>query len=301
MANEAPNLAALSTSFLELGPKIFRKNINALNLSDQGILVYKNVKTPQALPKTSVSGGPRPYRAQDDTADTFTVADRILTVNQSKWDFDIDTEKFRNTYLAKYKPGAPSFAEWIIAEVSAAYLSAINNSTIYLGAYNASGTTAAALATGWGTTIAAEITATTLTPVTTTAITTGATAMAAVQAMASAAPAWMREKGYRIFCSYTVFDFYAQQYAATFGYQFNADATNRYRINNQNAYLQPVSWMGTSGRLIATIDDNLVLGTDGDSIQVATSVRRNIIESRLMMPIGLQIADLDALLVSTQA
>lgn len=298
---ETPNLAALSTSFLELGPKIFRKNINALNLSDQGILMYKNVKTSQALPKSSVSGGPRPYRAQDDTTDPFSVADRILTVNQSKWDFDIDVEKFRNTYLAKYKPGGPAFAEWIISEVSAAYLAAINNSTVYLGVYNAAGTSAAALATGWGTLIADEITALALTPVTTTAITTGATAFAAVQAIAAAAPAWMREKGYRIFCSYAVFDFYAQEYAAKFGYQFNADATNRYRINNQNAFLQPVSWMGTSGRLLATIDDNLAMGTDGDNITVATSVRRNIIEARLMMPIGLQIGDMEALLVSTQA
>lgn len=297
---ETPNLAALSTSFLELGPRMFRKNINELNLSEQGILVYKNVKTPIALPRVSVTGGPRPYRAADDTTEPFVVDDRILTVRQSKWDFDIDTEKFRNTYLAKYKPGSAGYAEWIIDEVSKAYLSAINTSTVYPGVYNAAGTGAADLADGFGTLIAAAVTAGKV-PVTTTAITTGATAFAAVQAMVSAAPAWMREKGFRILCSYAVFDFYAQEYAKQFGYQFNADVTNRYRINNQNAFLQPVSWMGTSGRLIATIDDNLAMGTDGDAVQVATSVRRNIIEARLMMPIGFQIADLDAMLVSTQA
>lgn len=301
MANEAPNLTALNNSFLELGPNIFRKNINELDLTNQGLLMYRNVKTPQALPRTTVSGGPRPYRSQDDTSDTFGVADRILTVNQSKWDFDIDTEKFRNTYLAKYKPGAPAFAEWIIQEVSKSYLAAINDNTMYLGSYNAAGTDAAAMATGWGTMIAAEITATNITPVTTTAITDGASALAAVAAVTKKAKPWMRKKGYRVFCSYDSFDWYAAGYKAANNYAFLPDANNRYRIDNQNAFLQAVSWMGTSGRLIATIDDNLAMGTDCDSIQVATSVRRNIIEARLMMPIGLQIADLDALLVSTQA
>lgn len=298
---EAPNLAALSTSFLELGPRIFRKNINAMNVEGQGVLMYKNVKTPIALPRVVTSGGPRPYRAQDDTTDPFKVDDRILTVRQSKWDFDVDPEKFSNTYLAKYKPGAPQFAEWIIDEVSKEYLAQVNNSTLYLGAYSSSGTSAAALADGWGTMIAAEITATNITPVSVTAVADGATALAAVKKVANAAPAWMREKGFRILCSYSVFDWYAEAYASTYGYQFNPDATGKYRINNANAYLQPVSWMGTSKRLIATIDDVLTIGTDGDSVQVASSVRRNIIEVRLMMPIGLQISDLDAMLVSSDA
>lgn len=298
---ETPDLSALSTSFNEFGGKIFRKNINKLDLSNQGILVYKNVKTPIVLPKVSVSGGPRPYRAQDDTTTPVAVTDRTLTVNQSKWDYDVDPEKFRNTYLAKWKPGAPSFAEWIMQVVAEEYLSSINTNVVYLGSYNAAGTTPASIATGFGTIIAAEIAATNLTAQTTTAITDGASALAAVDVITAAAPSWMREMGYRIFCSYASFDWYAKGYAAAFGYQFKPDLLNRYPVNNQNAYLQPVSWMGTSGRLIATIDNNLCMGTDGDSVAVAASSRRNIIEVRQMMPIGFQIADLDALIVSSNA
>jgi hypothetical protein len=59
--------------------------------------------------------------------------------------------------------------------------------------------------------------------------------------------------------------------------------------------------MGTSSRLIATLPDNLVFGTDVERVQVAASQRRNIIEVRLMMPIGTQIQDLDAILVNDQA
>ena len=298
---ETPDLSAITSSFVEFGGKIFRKHINKLDLANQGILVYKNVKAPIVLPKLSVTGGPRPYRAQDDTTTPVAITDRTLTVHQSKWDYDVDPEKWRNTYLAKWKPTSAGFADYIMDSVAEAYLASINDNVVYLGVYNAAGTTPAAIATGWGTMIANEITATNLTPVTTTAITTPATAGAAVAAMTAAAPTWMRQQGYRIFCSYAVFDFYAQYYATTFSYQMLPDALNRYRINNQNAYLQPVSWLGTSGRLIATVDDNLVMGTDGESIQVAASMRRNIIEVRQMMPIGFQIADLDAILVSTQA
>ena len=298
---ETPDLSAITSSFVEFGGKIFRKHINQLDLADQGILVYKNVKTPIVLPKVSVSGGPRPYRAQDDTTTPVAITDRVLTVRQSKWDFDIDPEKWRNTYLAKWKPGAPDFADFIMETVAQEYLAAINDQTVYLGVYNAAGTTAAAIADGFGTIIANEITATNLVPVTTSAITNPATAGAAVAAMTAAAPVWMRTAGYRILCSYAVFDFYAAYYATTFQYQMTPDELGKYRINNQNAFLQPVSWLGTSGRLIATVDDNLIMGTDGEEVEVAASMRRNIIEVREMMPIGFQIADLDAIKVSTQA
>jgi hypothetical protein len=203
--------------------------------------------------------------------------------------------------LARFKKGDANFADWINQVVAEEYLASVSNSAAYLGAYNAAGTTPAAIATGWGTTIAAEITATNLTPITTTAITTSTLAGSEIAKVVAAVPVWMREKGYRVKCSYPVFDFYAAWYASTFGFQFNPDATGRYRINNQNAFLEPESWMGTSQRVIATIDNNLVMGTDGDSVQVAASARRNIIEVRAMMPIGFQIADLDALVVNSNA
>jgi len=296
-----PDLSALSSSFNEFGGKIFRKNINQLDLSDQGILVFKNVKTPIVLPKASVSGGPRPYRAQDDVTTPAAITDRTLTVRQSKWDYDVEPEQWRNTYLAKWKPGAQQFADYINQIVAEEYLANINDNTLYLGSYNAAGTTAATIATGWGTIIANEIAASNLVAKTTTAITDGASALAAVGVITAAAPVWMRKKGYRIFCSYTSFDWYAKGYKAANAYAFLPDATNRYRVDNQNCFLQPVSWMGTSGRLIATIDNNLCMGTDGDNVDVSASVRRDIIEVRQKMPVGLEIADLDALVVSSNA
>lgn len=296
-----PDLSAITSSFVEFGGKIFRKNINTLDLLDQGIFVYKNVKEPQVLPRVSSVGNPQPYTPADSIMDGIKITDRTLTVRQSKWDYDVDPEKWRNTYLAKWKPGAQGFADFIMQTTAEEYLAQLNDNTMYLGAYNSAGTTAAAIADGWGTIIAAEITATNITPVTTTAITTAALAGSEIAKVTAKVPVWMRKKGYRILCSYATFDFYAQYYASTFQYQFLPDALGRYRINNQNCFLQPASWMGTSQRVIATIDNNLVMGTDGDAVQVAASIRRNIIEVRQMMPVGFQIADLDALVVNSNA
>lgn len=297
---ETPDLSLLTTAFVEFGGKIFRKNINKLDLSGQGIIVYKNVKAPIPLPMLTATGSPRPYRAQDDTTTPVALADRVLTVYQSKWDFDVDPEKWRNTYLARFKAGDQAFADFIINAVSEKYLAEINDNTVYLGIRDAAGTSAVDLADGWGTIIAAEIVATHITPVTTGVI-TSSNALAKVSLIATSVPAWMRTAGFRVYCSYAMFDLYATNYAATFGFQFQPDATDRYRINNTKGYLFPVSWMGTSQRLIATVDNNLAMGTDGDSVQVAASMRRNIIEVREMMPIGFQITDLDALVVNEQA
>lgn len=301
MANETPNLAALSTTFGLLGPTIFKKLINDFDLSNDGVMVYKNVKTPIKLPKVSAAGGPRPYSSGDNTNNAVVFGDRELSAYQSKWDFDVDIENLRNTYLATFKPGGQSFAEYCIQVVGEAYLASINDNTVYLGVRNAAGTGAADIADGFGTILAAEITAANITPVTTTAITTSALAGSEIPKITSAVSVPMRKKGYRILCSYDIFDFYAAWYADNFKYSFNPDALGRYRINNQNAFIQPVSWLGTSQRLIATIDNNLSMGTDGDRIQVATSVRRNVIEARLMMPVGFQIGDLEALVVNSNA
>ncbi len=298
---EAPDLTLLSTQFVKFGGNIFRKHVNTFDAAAQGVLVYKNVKAPIALTKLSAQGGPQPYRAADDTTGNGAeFEDRLLTVYQSKWDFDIDPEKYRNTYLALADESAVPFYQHILDQVSKEYLAAINDNTAYLGVRNGAGTTAADLADGWGTIIAAQIIAANITPIVTGAI-TNVNAVDKVNLVATKVPVWMRKMGFRVKCSYDVFDKYAQAYATAFGFQFIADAIGRYRINNANAYLEPESWMGTSQRLIAVPDNNLSMGTDGEGIGVHPSIRRNIIELRLMMPIGFQIQDLDAVVVNDQA
>jgi hypothetical protein len=74
-----------------------------------------------------------------------------------------------------------------------------------------------------------------------------------------------------------------------------------YKLDNINGIIRPVGWMNSSARLIATVENNLVFGTDIENVQVAASVRRNIIEARPMMAAGTQIQDLAAIFVNDQA
>lgn len=297
MAN--PDLSAIATSFVERGGPIFAKRVLNWQLRKQGVQVRTNVKTPQALTKLSAVGGPRPYRAVDDIAGNgVKFTDRTLTVYNSKWDYDFDPEEFRNTYLAN-DPQVP-FAQAAAEQLAKEYLAGIQTSTLYLGVRNAAGTGAVDICDGWGTIIAAAIVATTLTAIATGVI-TNANAVTKFEQVAAALPTWMRENGFIIYCSYANFDNYRQHYRATYGFSFEKSVEGDYKLDNINGIIRPVGWMNSSARLIATVENNLVFGTDIENVQVAASVRRNIIEARPMMAAGTQIQDLAAIFVNDQA
>lgn len=295
------DVSALTTDLAKAGPELFQKNVNEFDFT--GIKVYKAVKMPLALPKISAAGNPRPYTAADNFEDGALFTDRVLTVNQSKWDFPIDLEDFRNTYLNEFlgKADAPSGTQFIVDQVSKEYMAAINDSAMYGGTYNSSGTTAAALATGFGTIIANEITATTLTPVNT-AVISASNAVTEIEKILAGMPAWMLKKNVIIYCSHAVFQRYYKHYRATYGFTFQPNpVTGKYSLDGYpNIELTPVSWMGATGRVIATLPGNLIMGTDSDRIQVYPTPYLNTIKVRLTMPLGFQIADLEALVVNDE-
>lgn len=299
MAN--PDVSALASSFVEFGGQIFGKKVLGWDLRNYGIQVRTNVKAPQALTKLSAVGGPRPYSAADHTSGNgVKFTDRVLTAYQSKWDSDFDPEEFRNTYLANAREGQAPFYEEAMGQLSKEYLAKIYSDVLYSGVRNGAGTAVADIADGWGTIIAAEITATTVTPVATGASTT-ANAVTKMEQLAQAAPLWMQEGGFVIYCSYASLWKYTAHYRTLNGFQLQKATTGDYPLDNMKAVIRPVAFMGTSARLIATVPNNLVIGTDIEQIQIASSVRRNIIETRPMMPIGCQIQDLDAIVVNDQA
>lgn len=294
-----PDLSALTTDFVKFGGKVFMKNVNALNLEGQGILVMKNLSQPEVLPKLSAVGNPRPYRADDDTSGNgVAFTDRTLTVRQSKWDFLYDPKKYFNTYLSK--GAADPYYQYSLDVIFAAYMAALNDSALGTGVYNGSGSTAAAICNGFLTIIAAEISGGDITPVVTGAV-TSANAVEKVDLLIASFPEWMVQKGGKVLCSRTVFNYYVQRYRSLYNYQFKANADGEYMIDNYPAWsLKVASWMGSSNRLIATIADNLTVGFGADS-QVAATPSFNLIEVRTMIDIGCEIADLGALKVNDQA
>ncbi len=293
----APSLTSLETAFVG-GAEIFRKNVLNWNLRGLGVQVRTNVNTPQALTKLSAVGNPRPYRTQDDFSTGPDFSDRTLTAFQSKWDYEFDPENFRNTYLAEL-PDMP-FEQAAVDQVSRTYLDIITRLTLWSGVRNGGGTAAADLCDGWGTIIAAEITATNITPVATGAITT-ANAVTKVEQVAESLPLWLREMGFIIYCSFNVFDKYKTHYRTLNSFGFNRTERGDAVIDGFNGVLRPVAFMGTSQRLAATIPGNLVFGTDMERVATHPTPHLNILKIRHMMPTGCQIQDLDALVVNDQA
>lgn len=291
-----PDLSALTTDMVKFGGNILRKQVNAMDL--EGITIFRNVKEPIAMPKLSALGGPRPYSEGDNTTGNgakFT--DRVLTVYQSKWDYDVDPEVFRNTYLGDASANMP-FHQFILEQISAEYAGQINDSTLGTGVRNASGTTAAAIADGFITIAKAEVTALNLTAKAVGAI-AATDAVTKIEGFAELAPVWMQKKGFFVRCSFQTFHDYKKHYRSLNGYGFEQNQKGQYVLDGFPApvVLLPTSWITTDG-LLAHAAGALVFGTDGGRIQNSASVRRNIIENRLMMPVGCQIADLDAVMVS---
>ena len=300
----SPDIQITNDAFLQFAGDIFRKNVLAWNLRDHGVQVRLNVNAPQPLTRLSAKGNPRPYSSDDHiTGNGPKFTDRVITAYQSKWDWDWVEEEMRNTYLAEMGlTGSKPLYEYSIDQMAREYFDHLIRSTLYSGVRDANGDAPEDITDGWGTLIAAAIVAGDLTAVATGAI-TSSNAVSKVEELCEDAsfPIWMREKGFRVLCSYATIDKYKTDYRTLNGFQFKPNEVNRYQLDNKNGFLCPVPWMGTSGRLIATIDNNLVFGTDLERIAIASSIRRDVIEVRQKMPVGCQIQDLDAIVVNDQA
>lgn len=283
------NLAALTTAFVG-GAEVFGKEVLNWNLRELGIQIRTNVNTPQALTKFTSEGVVQPYRKQDDFH-ALAAEDRILTAYQSKVDLELDAEDFRNTYLAEL-PEMP-FEQFSVAQAAKEFLASIQTNTLYSGVRNGAGTAAADVCDGWGTILAAEVTATNITETATGAI-TSANAVTKVELVADAQSAMMKEQGFIIYCSYDVLAKYRIHYRTLNGFGFNKNEVGQYKLDGQNGVLIPCSFMGTSQRLIATKRGNLVLGTDLDRMSMYPTPHLNLLQTRLMMPFGCQIRDIGA-------
>jgi len=299
--NTGIDVTALTNSINQWGGNYFVQKMNLWKPEGDFELI-NNVKQPMPLPKLSPAGQPRPYREQaDTTGNGVDFTDRVLTVYDSKWDFVLDPTKYRNTYLAKsgkFDPKNQLFWQYLVEILVKKYLSQINNLTIMDGVRNASGTGAVDLFDG-----IVEISTNdmSLTPIATGAI-SSANAVTKVELVAEGTPMWMREEGFDIFCSFTTFDDYKKHYRTLNNIGFDQRATKSIPLDGFNATLQPRSWVGTSDALVAVPreDRNLYIGYDGDKVEVHATKRMNLIDLRLMLPIGLQIADPDAIVINDQ-
>jgi len=291
------DLSALTTAFVG-GAEVFGKEVLDWDIRELGIQVRTNVNTPQAMSKLTTDADPQPYRKQDDfSGGTFT--DRVLTAYQSKIDLELDAEDFRNTYLAEL-PEMP-FEAFAVQQSAQQFLDVVYTDTLWLGVRNGAGTAAADICDGWGTIIAAEIISGDLTNVIATNAISASNAVTEIEKVTNGTSAKMKQKGGIVLVSYTVFQHYRTHYRATYGFSFNPNQEGSYMIDGTKFKMVPCAFMGTSGRVVVTYPGNLVFGTDLERISMHPTPHLNLLQTRLLMPAGCQIRDLDVLFVNDQA
>jgi hypothetical protein len=304
----APNISALSAYAGQYEKQLFSTLVNGMDVAND-ITVYPGVKNTIKLTKLTAGGGARPYSAthQPNTS-ALAYTGRDLEVKIGKLDLLVEPLKYNQTWMSEMmRPGTNPddlpFAQYVWEQVFKELAAEINNSTAYLGSYNGAGTNAAAIATGLGTLIAAEITATNLTPIATGAV-SSTNAVAKFEEMMKAMPVAYRSNGFNIYCSYTNFDRYQEDYRERYKKyvemndgQYFMDATAR------KVRIIPCSWMGTSSRLIATPKENLLMGTDllSDMNQINMVPDVWTIKTGIGFKVGFQIRDLAAIRVNDQA
>ena len=296
----SPDVSAITSAFVQFGGDVLRKHVNMLEIAgDNFYKFYRNLQAPVVLTRLASAGNIRPYaKAAATNGNEPTFTDRTLTAHAGKWDFDIDFEEFRNTYLAsgEDKP----FYQVMLDKYGEDFWAQVNDSVAGNGVRNAGGSAAADVTNGWLTHLQTAIDDTDITEVTTGAV--SANGVDAILDMIGELPVWMRNtKGASILMSYDSFDAFTADYRATYGYTFQPRAVNEYVMDNTNIRLKACSWMGNSGRLIATVPGTLAWGTDGKGLKMYATETRNIIEVRALGAVGFQIADLDAIKVSDVA
>ncbi len=281
------NIAAINTAFAG-GSSVYQKALLGWDIKSLGVQVRVNVKSPQNLTKFDTDGEPMPYRAQDDfNGATFT--DRVLTAYPSKYDQQIDFVELYNTYLAEM-PEFP-FEQYALQQGAKKFLSKLMTDTLWLGVRNGAGTTAADISDGWGKKIAAAVIAGDIVETATGAI-TSLNAVDKVEIIADAASVMMKQAGFKILCSYDVLEKYRKHYRTLNAFGFNKNERGQYQLDGINAVLVPAAFMGTSQRLVATFDNNLIFGTDIDGLTNYPTMHLNLLQNRILMNVGCQIRDI---------
>lgn len=299
MASPVLNLTAFNG---DVAQEILTEVVNGLDCA-KDTKVLTNIPYKVILPKFTASAGARPYRLQEDFVDTLNGTDRVLEIKRAKMDFLIEPEKFRTTYMQNVRkgltdPNAIPYESFLMEMQIKKFLSEINNDTAYLGSYNGSGTTAAAIADGWGTILAALIAATTVTPETLGTI-DNTNAVSKFQTLYRSMPEAFRNIETVLNCSYQMFDNYKDNLPSGTNIVFintnNPEGEEQLYLlgSNKRCKIVPRTFMSGSDRVIITPKDNLVMGlgfaNDVPTIEIVPAL--SSYKCRINYFTGFQIAD----------
>ncbi|NQU35923.1 MAG: hypothetical protein HQ521_22055 [Bacteroidetes bacterium] len=233
----------------------------------------------------------RPYKRDWDPAtDKANLVPRTLRVEIGEIMLEEEPMAYRKTYLGQVmkkgvNPTDHPFEKDFLEGISRQAASDFNDITAFWGIRNAAGTGPADVNDGFFTIIDAEIALNTISVALKNMINTAAidltNAVAKLKAFYRAAceinPA-LRGKKVKLLISHTIMDAYNDNYQAlNQALPYNKEFEKTFlEGSGHNCILEPMTGMGTTKRIILTVDWNMSVGTDLESDQESVSITKGI-------------------------
>lgn len=159
-----------------------------------------------------------------------------------------------------------------------------------------------AIAKGFNSIFATEVAGGGLVPIATGAI-TNSTAYAQFLQMFRGLPEQVRKAGAMVYCSMTSKDYLNDDYENRISKNFETiDGITYLAKTDRKCIVKPVDWLTNTGRLIATVPNNLVIGTDSlsDATDIKVMEQMYHIDAGMTFMYGSQIQDLDVIRINDQ-
>lgn len=139
-ADVGPDISQISKYAVNLKVQLIRAFYNSLDIAND-ITMQPNVKNKMPLPLLIINGKPRPYTGNHmPNAGDIGYSDRELVVDSFQRDFSIDPRKYRNTYLAQFRPAGEGasknvipFSQFTLETAIGENAAVLNNTTAFFG------------------------------------------------------------------------------------------------------------------------------------------------------------------------
>lgn len=236
---------------------------------DEKFEVMDDVTDEIPLPNLSIADLLKPADPVNftPTSNALAFGARVLKVRAMKVDLQLIPQVMEKTWLGKYKsasdPFDMPFEAYIMNEIAKKTKENLHLQGLFRGVYNAAGTTPIDTMQGFLALIAAEITATNISPVVTGTVTAD-TIIDDAEAVYDGLGEAYKNVPTQMFVSPTLFDWYGRKYRSLYNGSpiYTGIKKDRVMIDGTMCELVREPGLGTSQRMICSPKENFVLGVD---------------------------------------
>lgn len=298
MASSNAITSSLQNYLGENSADLLRIAYNSMDVWND-VTVLPDVKNKLRLTTLLIDNIVKPFTSTFSASnDVIKFIPREIGVDVAKADLLLDPEAYRQTYLAQFQkkgvtrsPDDLPFEQYVWEQIFEKFGAELNDTTAYFGSRNASGTSAADVTDGYGKILAALITATKVTPKSIGAL-DPETAIEQLKELYRSVPAPFQRpqtglKAYMSKASYNAYEDNLENKGYNQGRGDDMLKPKWLRGAEGICELKPVTWMGSSERIIMTPQQNIILAADATDQDLA---KANIVPDVWTAKVGIACA-----------